>query len=176
MRRIRKSKKIHEARRHWHEQSRVLTKYTQIIARMDAITVEIQDDGVSIFYLPSRATFERITPNSEPVGLVFTDGSFLVVKQIFEYGFPDDAATEPRFYFHEYGYYYQRPQDGIFFRYDYHPEVGALQTHPLYHLHATGWVQGAEKLPQVPRFPVSPMTLEDVLELIRINFFLSRHS
>ncbi len=171
MRRLRKSKKIHEARKHWHEQSYALTKYAEMTARMDAFTLEIRDDGVGVFYLPSRATFERITPHSEPVGLVFTDSSFLVVKMIFEYGFPDESATESDIYFHEYGYHYQRPHDQAFFRYDYHPEVGPPETHPLYHLHATGWKEGAGDLPQVPRFPVSPVTLDEVLELIRINFF-----
>jgi hypothetical protein len=94
------------------------------------------------------------------------------VKAIFAYGFPDESATEPQIYFHEYGYHYQRPQDQTFFRYDYHPDVGSPETHPLYHLHAAGWKEGADELPQVPRFPVSLMTLERVLELIRINFFL----
>jgi len=75
-------------------------------------------------------------------------------------------------HFHGYGYHYQRPQDQIFFRYDYHPEVGAPETHPLYHLHAAGWKKEADNLPQVPRFPVYPTTLEEVLELIRINFFV----
>ena len=172
MRRLRKSKKIHETGKHWHEQSYVLTKYTEIIARMDPITIDIRNDGVGAFYLPSRAIFERITPRSEPIGLVFTDGSFLVVKEIFEYDFPDDSATEPHIYFHEYGYHYQRPQEQNFFRYDYHPEVGPSETHPLYHLHAAGWKKEVDNLPQVPRFPVSPVTLEEVMELIRINFFV----
>jgi hypothetical protein len=88
---------------------------------MDEYTAEIRDDGVGVFYLPSRVVFERITPRSEPTGLVFTDGSFLVVKEIFAYGFQDISATEPQIYFHEYGYHYQRPQDQTFFRYDYHP-------------------------------------------------------
>jgi hypothetical protein len=143
-----------------------------IIAHMDAVTTNIRDEGVGVFYLPSRAIFERITPNSEPMEFVFTDGSFLVVKEIFEYGFPNESATEPDIYFHEYGYHYQRPEDQTFFRYDYHPTVGSSETHPLYHLHASGWKEGATDLPQVPRFPVSPMTLDEVLELIRVNFFL----
>lgn len=172
MRRLRKSKKKHEANKHLQEQTRVLAKYTEIIAHMDAVTVNIRDNGVGAFYLPSRAIFERITPRSEPIGLVFTDGSFLVVKEIFEYDFPDDSATEPHIYFHEYGYHYQRPQEQNFFRYDYHPEVGPSETHPLYHLHAAGWKNEADNLSQVPRFPVYPVTLEEVLELIRINFFV----
>jgi hypothetical protein len=150
----------------------VWPQYTEIMTQMDPVTTNIRNDGVGVFYLPSRAIFERITPNSEPVGLVFTDGSFLVVKQIFEYGYPDDVATEPTIYFHEYGYHYQRPADQTFFRYDYHPEVGDPETHPLHHLHATGWKAGAGDLPQVPRFAVDAMTLEDVLELIRISFFV----
>ena len=172
MQRLRKSKKIHEARKHWHKQTYILAKYAEIIAHRDAVTTGIRDDGVGAFYLPSRAIFERITPRSEPIGLVFTDGSFLVAKEVFEYGYPDDSATEPQLYFHEYGYHYQRPNEQTFFRYDYHPEVGSPETHPLYHLHATGWKKEADNLPQVPRFPVYPTTLEEVLELIRINFFM----
>jgi len=172
MRRLRKSKKIHEAKKHWHEQSYVLTKYAEIIACVAPVTTSIRDDGVGAFYIPSRVVFERITPRSEPIGLVFTDGSFLVAKEIFEYGFPDDSATAPQFYFLEYAYHYQRPQEQTFFRYDYHPEVGSSENHPLYHLHAAGWRREADNLPQVPRFPVSPVTLEEVLELIRINFFV----
>lgn len=172
MRRLRKSKKKHEANKHLQEQSPVFTKYSEIIAYMDTVTTNIRDDGISVFYLPSRAVFERIMPRSEPIGLVFTDGSFLVVKEVFEYGYPDNSATEPHLYFHEYGYHYQRPQEQTFFRYDYHPEVGSPETHPLYHLHAAGWKKEADNLPQVPRFPVYPTTLEEVLELIRINFFV----
>ena len=125
-----------------------------------------------MLYIPSRVIFERITPHSEAVGIVFMDGSFLVVKEISEYRYLDDSTTEAQIYFHEYSYHYQRPQDRTFFRYDYHPEVGSPETHPLYHLHATGWKEGANDLPQVPRFPVSPVTLDEVLELIRINFFM----
>jgi len=139
---------------------------------MDPITIDIRNDGVSEFYIPSQAIFEHITPRSEPIGLVFTDGSFLVVKEIFEYGFPDDSATEPHIYFHEYGYHYQHPHSQTFFRYDYHPEVGSPETHPLYHLHAAGWKKEADNLPQIPRFHVPPVTLEEVMEFIRINFFM----
>lgn len=172
MRRLRRSKKRHEVSKFLWEHHRILHKYDAITARREAVTTDIRDDGVGVFYLPSRGIFERITPHSEPTGLVFTDSSFLVVKEIFDYGYPDDAATEPHIYFLEYGYHYQRPQDQTFFRYDYHPEVGPSETHPLYHLHATGWKADATDLPQVPRFPVSPMTLDEVLELIRVNFFL----
>ena len=173
MRRLRKSKKIHEAWKYWHELSHILTVYAEIIVHIDDITMDIRDDGVGVFCIPSREIFERITPLSDPIGLIFMDGSFLVVKAIFEYGYPDESATEPQICFLEYGYHYQRPHDQAFFRYDYHPEVGPPETHPLYHLHATGWKEGAGDLPQVPRFPVSPVTLDEVLELIRLNFFSS---
>ncbi|MCZ6680739.1 MAG: DUF6516 family protein [Candidatus Poribacteria bacterium] len=139
---------------------------------MDEYGATIRNDDMGVFYLPSRAIFERMTPHSDPVGLVFTDGSFLVVKEIFEYGYRHDTATAPQIYFLEYSYHYQRPQDHTFFRYDYHPGVGAPETHPLYHLHAAGWKEGADDLPQVPRFPVFPVTLDEVLEFIRVNFFL----
>ncbi len=172
MRRLRRSKKRHEVSKFFWEHHRIFHKYNAITAHIDDITTDIREDGVGMFYLPSRSTFERITPHSEPVGLVFTDGSFLVIKQIFEYGYPDDSLTEPQIYFREYGYHYQRPEGQTFFRYDYHPEVGPPETHPLYHLHAAGWKEDAIDLPQVPRFSVSSMTLEEVLELIRINFFL----
>jgi len=136
-----------------------LTVYAEIIVHTDDITMDIRDDGVGVFCIPSREIFERITPNSKPIGLVFRDGSFLVVKEIFEYGYPNERAAEPDIYFHEYGYHYQRPQDGTFFRYDYHPEVGSSETHPLYHLHATGWKEGANDLPQVPPRYRSPCLL-----------------
>ena len=172
MRRLRKSKKKHEANRYLQKQTHVWAKYAAITAHLDKYTSAITGDGVGVFSLPTRGIFERLTPHSEPIGLIFTDGSFLVAQEIFEYGYSDDTATEPQICLLESGYHYQRPQDQAFFRYDYHPEVGSSETHPLYHLHATGWKEGAGDLPQAPRFPVSPMTLEDVLELIRVNFFL----
>jgi len=149
----------------------VFEKYASITAHMGTFTTGIRRDGTGVFYLPSLATFERITPHSVPTGIVFLDGSFLVVKEIFRYDYPDDDATEPRICHLEYGCHYQRPQDNLFFRYDFHPGVGEADTHPIYHLHVAGWRDGTDKLPSVPRFPAQFITLDEVLELIRINFF-----
>jgi len=124
-----------------------------------------------MFCLPSRTTFERITPDSEPTGLIFPDGSFLVAKDIFHYDYLDDDATEPEICHLEYAYHYQRPQDNSFFRFDFHPGVGDQETHPLYHLHAFGWAEGATALLSVPRFSVQSITLDEVLELVRMSFF-----
>jgi hypothetical protein len=71
----------------------------------------------------------------------------------------------------EYSYHYQRPQDRLFFRYDFHPGLGDPETHPIYHLHAGGWPEDAIKLPSVPRFEVPQITLDEVLALIRRDFF-----
>jgi len=91
MRRLRKSKKKHEANKHLQEQSHVFANYSEIIAHMDTVTTNIRDDGISAFYLPSRSIFERITPRSEPIGLVFIDGSFLVMTRVFQLS--EDSAS-----------------------------------------------------------------------------------
>jgi hypothetical protein len=116
--------------------------------------------------------FQYLAPQSPPAGAVFLDGSFLLVKQIFQYDYPTEDATEPTICYLEYSYHYQCPSNNSFFRYDFHPDVGEPETHPLYHLHATGWSPGTTELPSVPRFPVATIILDEVLELIRVNFFL----
>jgi len=171
MRRLRKSKKKYEARIFIRQRLNKIKEYTSIIAQMDTFTADIRDDGISLFCIPSRATFERITPDSEPMGIIFPDDSFLVAKEVFHYDYPNDEADEPRICPLEYGYHYQRPHENSFFRYDFHPDVGETETHPLYHLHAFGWADGAIALPSVPRFSVQSITLDEVLELIRISFF-----
>lgn len=140
--------------------------------RLDPLTTHITDDGIGFFYVPSQSMFQYLTPRSSPTGIIFLDGSFLLVKQIFQYDYPTENAAEPTICHLEYSYHYQRPSDNSFFRYDFHPDVGESETHPLYHLHATGWLPDATGLPSVPRFPVVAITLDEVLELIRINFFL----
>ncbi len=174
MRRLRKSKKRHEAKKFIRRRLATIEEYTSITERTEPFTADIRDDGVCPFYLPLRTTFERITPDSEPAGIIFLDGSFLVIKEIFHYGYLNDDATEPEICHLEYGYHYQRPQDNSFFRYDFHPGVGEAETHPLYHLHAFGWADEATALPSVPRFVVQSITLDEVLELIRISFFGQR--
>jgi len=164
-------KRKHEAERFIRQQTLCLQKYRLMIKQINSMTTTIKEDGTGVIYLPSRAVFERITPRSKPTGLVFLDDSFLAVKEIFRYGYPTEDATAPRICHLEYGYHYQRPQGNLFFRYDFHPDIGELETHPPYHLHAAGWLAGATKLPSVPRFPVAVITLDEVLELIRVNFF-----
>ena len=175
MRRISLSKKRHEAARFIRGRLLRLQNYSQIIARMGLFSTPITDAGIGAIYLPSRQVFERLTPSSAPAGIVFLDGSFLVIKEVFEYAYPSQDAGEdadrPRICQLEYSFHYQRPQENSFFRYDFHPNIGDLATHPLYHLHAAGWRDNALELPSAPRFPVSLITIDEVLELIRSNFF-----
>ena len=169
---IRASKKKHEVARWIRRQTLRLQEYYFITERLDSMTTYIADDGVGYFYVPSQSTFQYITPQSSPTGMVFLDDSFLLVKHIFRYDYPTEDASKPTICNLEYSYHYQRPSDNSFFRYDFHPDVGDAETHPLYHLHASGWLPDAIELPSVPRFPVATITLDEVLELIRINFFL----
>jgi len=131
----------------------------------------ITNEGIGAIYIPSLQIFERITPSSAPIGIVFIDGSFLVIKEIFQYDYASEDAVEPSICHLEYSFHYQRPEENTFFRYDFHPDVGDPDTHPIYHLHAAGWRDNALELPSVPRFPVSLITIDEVLELIGINFF-----
>ena len=94
-----------------------------------------------------------------------------MIKEIFQYAYASDDADEPRICHLEYSFHYQRPQENSFFRYDFHPDIGDLATHPIYHLHAAGWRDNAIELPSAPRFPVALTTIDKVLELIRNNFF-----
>ncbi len=123
------------------------------------------DDGTGRFYLPTVDRFQRLTPYSQPIGMVFVDGSFLTVKEIFRYDYATEDDAEPSLFRLEFSYHYQIPHRGFFFRYDSHPDIGDLATHPLYHLHVGCWHAGDDKLPSLPRFRVPPVTLEEVLEL-----------
>ena len=104
------------------------------------------------------------------MGIVFLNGSFLTVKEVFRYDYasPDDA--QPRIVPLEFSYHYQIPHRGLFFRYDHHPQTGDAVTHPPYHLHVGCWYEGDDKLPSLPRFRVPPVTLEEVLDLIVRDF------
>jgi hypothetical protein len=171
MRRINLSKKKHEASRFINRELLRLQNYRQITERIDLFSTPVTNEGVGAIYIPSIQIFERLTPSSNPVGIVFIDGSFLVIKEIFHYAYASEDAVEPGICHLDYSFHYQRPLENSFFRYDYHPDVGDLATHPLYHLHAAGWRDNAPQLPSAPRFPVSLTTIDKVLELIRINFF-----
>ena len=171
MRRINLSKKKHETSRFIHREFLRLQKYNSIIIRIDTPTTRITDEGIGVISIPSIQVFERLTPSSAPAGIVFIDGSFLVIKEIFQYDYASEDAVEPSICHLEYSFHYQRPQENSFFRYDYHPDVGDPDTHPTYHLHAAGWRDNSLELPATPRFPVSLITIDEILELIRINFF-----
>jgi hypothetical protein len=148
-----------------------MQNYSQITQRIDLFSTPITNEGIGAIYIPSPQIFERLTPSSAPGGIVFIDGSFLMIKEIFQYAYASEDAVEPKICHLEYSFHYQRPQENSFFRYDLHPDIGDLATHPLYHLHAAGWRDNALELPSAPRFPVSLTTIDEVLELIRSNFF-----
>jgi hypothetical protein len=133
-------------------------------------------DGTGHIYIPSQSAFQQLTPHSPPIGIVFVDGSFLTVKEIFRYDYADPGDVEPRIVPSEFSYHYQIPYRGFFFRYDHHPNMGDAATHPLYHLHVGCWHDGEDKLPSLPRFQVPPVTLEDVLHLIVRDFLVPKEA
>jgi len=57
------------------------------------------------------------------------------------------------------------------FRYDFHPDIGDMETHPLFHLHAGGWPNTADDFPPHVRFPVAEISLDEVIDLIRTSFW-----
>jgi len=107
-------------------------------ALVEPITITISGDGAGEVYLPSNDAFEKISPQSQPAGLIFIDDSFLVFCEVIRFGYRDEGATEPTIYRLKYGYHYQRPSDNFYFRFDHHPDIGEPETHPLYHLHSAG--------------------------------------
>jgi hypothetical protein len=109
--------------------------------------------------------------------MVFADGSFLVFYEVIRFGYQHETDTEPKIDRLSYGYHYQRPEDHFYFRFDHHPDVGDLHTHPLYHLHSAGWLEGATKLQDGPRYEVSEITLAKVLRIILVTYpsITSRH-
>ena len=169
-RRIRESKRRHEASRYFQKQVQFVHQYLNLIDHFDDPTFTVMSDGTGQIYIPSQSVFQHSTPHSQPIGIVYADGSFLTVKQIFRYGYPNEDATEADITFSEFSYHYQIPHRGFFFRYDYHPEVGEAATHPPYHLHVGCWHEGDDKLQSLPRFDVPPVTLDKVLDLIARDF------
>jgi hypothetical protein len=139
-------------------------------AVVEPLTLNLSNDGVGEVYLPSRSTFEKMNPQSQPTGLVFADGSFLTFYEVVCFDYQEESATEPVIYRLKYGFHYQRPEDCFFFRYDHHPDIGQPETHPLHHLHCAGWLPGATQFQEVPRFEVNETTLAKVLRLILISF------
>jgi hypothetical protein len=171
MRRITRAKALHEAKKFIRQQLRLIYSFGDITLRIDSPTVGVFDDGMGYIYMPSRANYERVNPASSPSGIVFVDGSFLVFKEIFRYQYASETARTPEIRRIEYSYHYQRPQSNSFFRYDFHPNIGNMETHPLFHLHAGGWTDNADDFPPHVRFPVTEISLEEVINLVRASFW-----
>lgn len=174
--RLSKSKQKHEARKYLRQLEVELYLFAADVgAAVQPLTVSISNDGIGQVFLPSQDAFEKINPQSQPAGMVFTDGSFLIFYEIVRFGYQYEIDTEPKIYRLSYSYHYQRPTDHFYFRFDHHPDVGDKHTHPLYHLHSAGWLSGAVKLQEGPRYEVGETTLAKVLRLILITFPSIRH-
>ena len=171
-RKIKESKRRHEASRYFQEQFQVIHRKLDLIDRFDEPTFTVMSDGTGQIFIPSLSVFQRLTPHSPPMGIVFLDGSFLTVKEIYRYDYAGENDAKPQIVQLAFSYHYQIPHRGFFFRYDFHPGIGNSATHPLYHLHVGCWHEGDDKLPSLPRFQVPPVTLEGVLGLI-VRDFLS---
>ncbi len=123
------SKQIHELRKYLRQLEFVLFGFVADTgALIEPITFSISDEGIAEVYLPSSKYFEKISPQSQPAGMIFADGSFLVFYEIIRYGYPDDEAIVPAIYRTKYSYHYQRPIDYFYFRVDKHPDVSEPQT------------------------------------------------
>lgn len=92
----------------------------------------------------------------QPPGLLLKDGSFLRFKE--EVCLQDDGS----FVLLSYAYHYERP-GGYYFRYEKlkepHPDPAF---EPQRHLHV---------LQDAPRFPTHSTSLEEVMAIIKANFF-----
>ena len=165
------TKQKHEVRRYLRDLSTTLYSLAAEVRAFVALTtVSISQDGTGEIYLPARTIFEKLTPQSEPAGLIFRDGSFLVFQEIVHFGYRTEADSEPTLYRTRYSHHYQRPPDHFYFRFDLHPDLGDPETHPLHHLHSAGWLPGAVQFQHVPRYEINEMTLDKTLRLILISF------
>jgi hypothetical protein len=165
------TKQKHEVRKYLHHLSTTLYSFAaRVQAYVDSATISISQDGKGEIYLPAHTIFEKLTPQSDPAGLIFRDGSFLVFQEIVHFGYRNETDSGPTIYRTRYSYHYQRPTDYFYFRYDHHPDIGDPETHPLHHLHSAGWQPGGTQFQEVPRYEVNEMTLDKTLRLILINF------
>ena len=174
--RLSTSKQKHEVRKYLRQLETELYLFAADVgAAVQPLTVSISNDDIGQVFLPSWDAFEKISPQSQPTGIVFVDGSFLVFYEVVRFGYQYETDTEPKIYRLSYSYHYQRPADHFYFRFDHHPDVGNKHTHPLYHLHSAGWLSGATKLQEGPRYEVGETTLAKVLRLILVTFPSIRH-
>lgn len=94
----------------------------------------------------------RIVPDSDPTGIIFSDGSFL---RLFEkWRTRDDVLIE-------YSYHYQVPH-GVSVRYELDPDR-ASPGHPEYHLQTS-------ELGEEFRLPTGPIKGEEILQMIFEQF------
>ena len=63
----------------------------EVGATVEPLTFSISAEGAGEVYLPSRDTFEMLNPQSEPRGLVFGDGSFLVFNEVVHFGYRSET-------------------------------------------------------------------------------------
>ncbi|MFQ5858218.1 MAG: DUF6516 family protein [Anaerolineae bacterium] len=88
-------------------------------------------------------------------GFLYNDGATLKVEETFVVKTGGAVRRE------RYTYNYQRP-GGYFFRFEREQHDGDLVYKPEYHLHVL-W--------RLPHFPSMPLTLEETLDFIRVNFY-----
>lgn len=88
-------------------------------------------------------------------GLLFNDGATLEVEEVF-IAKAEGGVNRERYFYH-----YQRP-GGYYFRFEREQHGDDLIYKPEYHLHVL-W--------RLPHFPAPPLTLNDVLDFIRTNFY-----
>jgi len=165
------TKQKHEVNKYLRQLSTTLYNFAvRTQAYVDPVTISISRDGTGEIYLPARTIFEKLTPQSNPTGLIFRDGSFFVFQEIVHFGYRSETDTEPTLYRTCYSYHYQRPAEHFYFRFDHHPDLGDPETHPPHHLHSAGWLPGAMQFQEVPRYEVNEVMLDKTLRLILISF------
>lgn len=125
-----------------------LTREGLLQAQPQRLMVEIQPGNV-------RGRF--VTPD---VGLRYYDGATLRVEE--QFAITDEGDVDRI----RYAYHYERP-GGYYFRFEREQHNDDLIYKPEHHLHVC-W--------RLPHFPATPITLLEMLALIRVNFYTShRH-
>jgi hypothetical protein len=93
----------------------------------------------------------------EHPGIQFKDSSHLIARETVR-RVGNSLVCE------KYDYHYERP-NGYFFRYDREPTIDPVRK-PEFHLHV---------ITNLPHYPSCAMTLEKILEFIKVNFYSPQH-